>query len=315
LFTETGDEDVIVSTGFIPSITSPQVRRTLKIKSKPNTDPAYFEWAIYARDYMDFLTGYLIDSYDSEAGPYPGAGNGNSYANVGAGGDGTFNSGIELYGSMQLGGLLLDNAPDIYGDNEEGNPNQLILNDPPTPPPAFPDEELAAAQAAANNDLILINGLPFDGGTTLITDSNSDIIIPPGDYYFEYVDLASNQAIEIQPPGEVRFFLQASSPDSDALMLNSNLTWNVEAGIPTALCFFVEQGRIAIASNITIHGRIFAPNSHIFIDSNVEYYGAIVGNTFDMQSNENFHYDEALGIPSQYTGNVLVTSWVEATPQ
>ena len=310
-----GGDKVIESTGYIPSVNSPDFRRTVRITIDGNTGPPYFEWAIYSEDYLGLGGDYLIDSYDSGAGPYPGPAAANSYANIGAGGNGNFGGNINLNGSMQLGGTLESNSPNVLGDDSEGNANQLITGDPPTPPPTFPDAELAAVQASNDNAQITINGSPFGGGTSMVLVEAATIVIPPGDYFFTNIQLGSDTVVRVEPPGEVRMYMESSSPAGYALELGSYLNWNVNTALPTNFQFFIKQGLVEIQSNTTFYAGMYAPNSEVTIQSDTNYYGAVVGGTVELQSNENFHYDEALGSPSGFSGNVLVTSWVEVTPQ
>jgi hypothetical protein len=301
----------IESTGYVPSANNTVVERSVRVTASRDIRPPLFDWAIHSRDYLKLGSDYFMDSYDSELGPYPGIANGNANCNVAGAGNGEFSGNIQLHGSMQLGGSSTSNDPNIHGDDSEGNPNELIENVAPTSPPAFPDADLAAAQAAPANSQMTIDGTPYAGGTSLTVGSNATIVMPPGDYYFTRFELGSNCTVQVAPAGEVNVFIRASSSGSDAIKIGSNLTLNANTADPGNFTFLVKQGKVEIQSDGLMYCGLFAPDSPVLFQSNHHFYGAVVANGFEMQSNENFHYDEALGRPRIRPGGVLVTGWSE----
>jgi hypothetical protein len=48
-------------------------------------------------------------------------------------------------------------------------------------------------------------------------------------------------------------------------------------------------------SNTVYFGTIYAPNAHVLLNSNVQLFGAAIGNTIRLDSNACVHYDEKLG--------------------
>jgi hypothetical protein len=306
------------STGYIPTVGASLVSRRVRIGGQTNLGPSFFDWAIYSYEDLKFSSDYFIDSYNSEDGPYPGKGNANSNANLGALGDGELGGNIQVYGSIELGGSITSNTPTVNGDNAEGNPNELIVGSDPTNPPSFPDSEMAAAQASNDNSSITIiddsgDSDSFSGGTVLYIESNSTAIFPPGDYYFTEVEIGSNVEIRVDPEGEVRFYYENN--DGDYFKIGSDLQLNVNTADPKNFLIFTDTpGKLEIASYATIYAALFAPYSYLIVQSDYEWYGAVVGGFVEMQSSEDFHYDESLGNPTGSSGGVLVTSWVEVSP-
>lgn len=305
---------IIESTGYVPSRSDPKAKRTVRVNTEGNEAPSIFEWAFFSYDYLKLGTDYIIDSYNSANGPYPGAGNANSYGNVGAMGDADFGNNIDIYGSMEIGGDPPGNDPNILGNDTEGNPNEMILNSSPTPPPPFPDDELAQVQASNDNGLITIDGNPFGGGTVLNTGSDAVIVMPPGNYYFTEIELGSFVDILVQPTGQVRIFINASSSGDFAINMGSDCNFNANTATPSNLRFFVKQGKVEIQSDALVYACFFAPSSESVVQSNTTLYGAFVGGSVEVQSTCLLHYDESLGNPSGSAGGAIVKSWTEVSP-
>jgi hypothetical protein len=307
------------STGYIPSVNDAVAVRRVRLRGASNLLPSYFDWAVFSYEDLKFGSDYLIDSYNSQSGAYPGAGNANSNANLGALRNGELGGQIHVHGSMQLGGRITSNSPTIHGDNDEGNANTLIQRSTPTSPPAFPDDELDAVKANNNNSAITIiddsnRTSSFSGGTVLEADSDYTVIFPPGDYFFTMIDLGSDVDIIVQPEGKVRVFIEAPNSGDDAIKIQSYLNLNTNTANPSNFTFFVKQGKIEIQSNATVYAGLFAPSSHTIIQSDLQWYGAIVAGFVEMGSNNAVHYDESLGNPSGSGGGVLVSAWIEVTP-
>lgn len=323
---------VIESTGYIPSASNPSVSRTVRVNAQVNLGPAYFDWAIFSYEYLHFGTSYFINSFNSTEAHHPSEvdlpshgqigqhGFVNTYANIGTLGSVNMGGNVHIYGSMEAAGAAPTTMPTLHGDDAEDNANEFIANSSPTSPPPYPDDELTAAQGSNNNANIRIfktqNGqeMAWNGGTDLTVASNRTIVMPPGVYYFTSIDLASNVEIVVSPPGAVKVFVRAPSAAASAIDIDSNSWVNANTALARNFTFFVKQGTVEIASNAVIFAGLFAPDSDVVLQSNFDYYGAIVAGSFSMATSQNFHYDEALGDPAGAAGGVLVLSWVEVTP-
>ena len=304
-----GGAPVIESTGYVPSINNPKVIRTLRVNAEVDTEPSFFKWGIYAYEELKVSSNFYMDSYRSSEGIYPGEFNANQNGNVGgaASVDAYWGSVTDILGSVQVGGTIdAGNNFDVTGD--------IIENDAGTPPPIFPDAALDAAKDSNDNDQITINGNPFGGGTVLDVNSNKTIVFPPGVYYFKEIKLASNIKIRVEPAGEVEVYVKAPSGDK-AIEIQSNTHINQNTKIPGNFKFFVKRGDVIYQSNETSYATVFAPNSLVSMQSNLEWYGAFVGDLVEIQSNQSIHYDEDLANPAGATGGAIIKSWMEISPQ
>jgi hypothetical protein len=60
-----------------------------------------------------------------------------------------------------------------------------------------------------------------------------------------------------------------------------------------------------MGSNTNIAGTVSAPDADFNLDSNVDIYGAVIGDQFDVDSNAHVHYDENLANSGSGTGTRL----------
>lgn len=313
----TADNPLIVSTGN--TVLFPTIQRSVRIKVRQELKPSFFDWGLYAYRFLDIQSNYQMDSYNSSYGTYESQGTFpvNDEGNIGGYNvtDAKFGSDGDVYGSLQVNGPVSNSDTTFHGD--------VINNSAGTPPPSFPDSELNAAKASNNNANIKF----YKTGTTQLASnpwknsaktqadigSDVDIVIPPGEYYFDYMFIGSKCRMIVSPPGEVNIWMSASSSGNDVLKVGSYCQFNVNTKVPANLNFKIKQGKITFGSNNIFYGTLYAPNSYMDYGSDNHTYGAFVARELIIQSNNYFHYDEALRAPKG-GGGVLMSYWSEGLP-
>jgi len=229
------------------------------------------------------------------------------------------NSNAEVYGQVNTGGgtvTTLSNAR-IYGATTPARTNvdasrvnnQFEFTFPPITVPSPPT--------------INTIGGSITGNSTLPNPAIHSPNPADGKYYFSFgigtnIDLASNKTLRITDSVVLLFNNHAGVPtihtDSNAniavtpgksvevytqgdITMDSNNSINIGNEARHFLIYGTSTTtqRITLSSNVVIYGCIYAPNAAFQIDSNCRLYGAIIADTIQMDSNAEFHYDEALG--------------------
>ena len=131
-------------------------------------------------------------------------------------------------------------------------------------------------------------GLTSSG--TLFVNSNQTVTLTAGDYLYDDIHLASNATLKAE--GQVRIWFTGK------LEIGSNASAVAVSGDPSDLWFFGGCGWQAVrigGSSVSLVGTIHAPDLSVFLQSNSNVFGAVVGATIEVYQNANVHYDEDLG--------------------
>jgi hypothetical protein len=136
--------------------------------------------------------------------------------------------------------------------------------------------------------------------------SGGDVIL----YVTEDIDMGQDCEIVIAPGSSLTLYL-----DGD-LSANNNSGFNNQTQIPGNFKLYgtgSEEQSFDIRANGEAYGSIYAPNADVTIMAGGDFYGAVVGNSFEMKSSGNFHYDEALSevSPDDFGVKFVVETWSE----
>jgi hypothetical protein len=126
----------------------------------------------------------------------------------------------------------------------------------------------------------------------------------------EDIDMGQDCEIVIVPGSSLTIYL-----DGD-LSANNNSGFNNQTQIPGNFRLYgtgSEEQSFDIRAKSDVFGAIYAPNADITIMANGDVYGAVVAKSFEMKSNGNFYYDEALSEvgPDDFGVKFVVQSWSE----
>jgi Tfp pilus assembly protein PilX len=247
-------------------------------------------------------TNPFTDAYNSKAGPYGGGNLSDTGGAIGA------NGGVSLSGHASVGGNIgVQSLPGVgpqipcaggdytttganaglFNPNGAGpNPNQIQqLLQPvvfPTPPDPTPLPTAASPQPAN----------PAVPGTYGDISINGVLTLAPGVYNIHSLTIGGGSgALTVSPPGAVVLNFPASSATPITLsgqgILNSTL-------IPNDLQVnYGGVGTISITGKGASYAIVDAPNAHIAVAGNGDFYGRLVGNSIDYGGNGKFHFDTA----------------------
>lgn len=251
-----------------------------------------FEYAAYGRDDFKMMGGGLIDSWDSDLGAYasqaingPDVG-GNMYAgeNARIGCNGI----IKLAGSAQVHGDAVigpagtfDLGGGLYGDTTRLS-SPIVLD-------SIPASEMAGAQATndAATNMRLTGGAVYDPVTNALTSSNADdsMIFSSGTYYFSSALIKGTLVIE--PGAQVFIYTDGVWDGSGGSIVNPD-------GVPSNLHIYSTGSVFNITGGSAVCAAVYAPEAVMTVSGGSEFYGSLIGKTYDNGGGTNLHFDEAL---------------------
>jgi hypothetical protein len=222
----------------------------------------------------------VTDSYLSSDGPY-GGNNVRPHGDVCSCQDLRFNGGIEIHGDAMYGSG--------WTFNPNGNSNEVwgIIDDYECNMPTITTDFVAPA-TNNDNDLIPLtsNGTsPWNKPGQLQLNSDDVLVLPPGDYYFEQVDVMGQAEIVITGP--TNFYLVG-----DAHFRGQGIT-NVTQD-PHNLTIYSDGHDLIMNGGSGFYGAILAPDSDITLSGDADFYGTILGNGLDLMGSVLIHVDETL---------------------
>ena len=287
------DHYLITSTGFIPAVASYEVKKIVKVKVFPH---ALFNNGIFGYDTVTLSGNTLVDSFDSDNGPYSSATAG-SNADVGTNGALT----------------LLENAV-VNGDAFIGPSGSVTGNT---------SARLSGETFYAGDDVELGELPPIDNfiilpslGNYVLGGNKSEIILP-GDYRYESMTVDGKAILTISSNTRIYVHNDFTIAGQATVITNDDVEFYI-AGDGD----FAGQGIVntsALSSNLQIfgvgdgtsmsftglsdfYGTFFAPKSSVYMAGSANYYGAVVGKSVELAGNIKFHYDEDLAHSGPFLG-------------
>ena len=272
-----------------------------------------------------------MDGYDSSAGPYGvSSGDGNLIVR----GDLTVDGNNDIQGDVVVGGGVdfehqdADVTGDLtYGDDidpaDSRSPSDHVggtISDGAevrtrTSVGGLINEKEAAYRQSNDN-----NGAPIDSGDEL-TGCASTCELDPGRYYLTQISLSSSDTLKLDASnGDIEIYvengvditgsatIELTSGDGTVRIYNDgnyDMNENSEVVVPgdrsPRYWVYMQPGKqVDFSENAVFRGVIYGPNDgendavDVQMQSNVEVYGGIVGNTDELDNNAAIHYDEAL---------------------
>jgi hypothetical protein len=259
-------------------------------------------YAAFGDDGVLLNSNVVIDSFDSNEGPYPGVQPAGYLGNVGSNQDIELDANVEIYGDAVPGpsGVLIDSDPQTYVSGATSSAEAEVVLEPievpvikASPPLSFSGKKTLGPGSAHYKGITVKAGgnLKLVGPAVIVIDkfdllSNSNLLIdatggPVEIYATGDFELHSNSSVTTlsQQAKDVSFYLTA---DTDAK--------------PAPV--------VSLKSNTEFIGTIYAPNADLTLDSNFEVFGAVMAESLTLASNATLHFDEDLmyldGVESDY---------------
>lgn len=310
------DNPFIEATGKVPYIDDLTVVKKIRVVLE-KTKPSLFDFGLFGNEGVHLNSNALIDSYDSGDGLYGGS-------NVKSQGDAGTNA-------IQYGCISLDSNAEIYGDAHSGPesiPEDVIITEsnshiygnklalsglreiPSIPPPEGLPDRGDYFLGIGGQDTISESGEYF----SFMLDSNAKVTITADVTLYvtgEY-SMGSNSKLEIADGVSLAIYLGGS------FLQASNTQFDNISKDPSKLTLFGTDsfdGQMEWYSDQGFWGAIYVPRADVRCPSNTDFYGSLIANSIDINSNGKIHYDESLAGHGSSSSSCLVKSWREKREQ
>ncbi len=310
-----GETSIVEATGKISYTDLSEISKTIQV-ILTRGDPPLLSAALFANEKIHFKKNTLFDSYDSRDGEYGGS-NINQLGNIGTNSTEDncvdIDGNTDVYGNIASGpGSDLEDTMDIdIGSNVYGDLYALSeLKELPSlsPPEGLPVIDDVYKVPSNTSETLSVSGIYTD----YHLEANSTVTVS-GDvvlYILHDFRLHTNTVVDIPEGSSLTVYIDHKL-DPDANSKLNNISKN-----PINLRIIGTElytGNTNFDSNVEFHGVLYAPNSKVVFKTNSDFYGAIVSREFELDSNAEFHYDEALSL-LDIEGNerkYTVKSWQE----
>lgn len=254
------------------------------------------------------------DSYDSETGTYAAQAvnldpdSGETYAGVN--GDIGSNTDITVTGSVVVFG---DVTPGMNGSVTISGGSAIVFGstaprtEPATfdpyvyNPPATPSDPSPPVPSTLPDGTYHFADLSISGGGVLTLDGDVEI----------YIDgsIGVNGTIDILPGSNVTIH----HGSGNITFAGSGIV-NGSQDPSTLSIYSASTGTVKITGSSDFYGTIYAPEATVTPSGTAETYGAIIGDTIQINGTPRFHYDETLGRKQYGPLTYEQKSWREFTP-
>lgn len=297
---------VIESTGRVSYIDNLTIEKKVKVVLEKN-GLSFFDFGIFGNEGVHLNSNSIIDSYDSKDGLYGGS-NVKSQGAVGT-------------NAIHYGCISLDSNAEIHGDalsGPESVPEDVIITEsnshiygdklalsglkemPSIPPPeGLPnrgDYFLASGEQGTINESGEYSSFNLDNNAKVTIVANVTLYITGG------FSMNSNTKLEIADGCSATIYLGGS------FVQESNSQFDNISKDPSTLTIFGTDsfnGQMEWYSEPDFWGAIYVPRANVVCPSNTNFYGSMVANYIEINSNGKIHYDETLEV------SYLVKSWQE----
>jgi hypothetical protein len=315
---------VLWSTGFVSApLQSGYISRAVEVRTKL---PGRFPFAIVAKDAITMSGGSIVDSFNSNDGPYdPSRAKANARVGTNSRTPGKFKVGTaKIFGwaGTGPGGDVTIGSSGAVGDAD-------FVNNPANGGTI----ESGHSTDDMNFNITAVQQ-PFTSGQPplpgLVNGTNYLYALGSGDYYNTGSMTISSDALPMIVTGHARLYVAGNFTIS-----GSGFAWLAPGA---TLELYGGGGRITIsgggianssgvAADLSIYGMpsvtrvdytgsaafigtIYAPSAALTLSGSADASGAAVANSITMSGGMNFHYDEALGGGSGVL-KYVITSWKE----
>jgi hypothetical protein len=289
------DTVLIVSTGFLDGTEATVEFTTVPVYIYP------FRYAMFADAGIRLDRETCTDSFNSDSGSYD-ATHLDSLGDVGTNGTVESARQVDFGGSISTAtpdGITLGEANTVTGDTTTTADSVDLA--------IIPDSEFEWAKSISSAPLGLSgSGYSYNNGNrTLSMGSSSELILTSGVYYFSDILMGQDSKITLAPDAQVTIYVMGD------VVFNQNSTVN-DGGAPSALQVYSAGGTLQFNQGNTFYGSFYGPNAHIQYDQTTEVFGALVGNTIQLDRGACFHYDRNLAnIRHGTTGEMMAVAWGE----
>ncbi|HZI55260.1 MAG TPA: PilX N-terminal domain-containing pilus assembly protein [Verrucomicrobiae bacterium] len=259
------------------------------------------------------------DSFDGSKGPYGSSNSGNTGGDIGSNGNVSLGGNASIGGSVGVlpvgGSVAAGPCPGsnytISGGNAGlvSNPNNVVT--PLTSPVVFPVPPAPVPPPPTNN-------VNYTSTTNLVPGSYGNItlsgkaalVLAPGVYNVNSLNLAGQSSIEITPVGQVVLNIAGNGVAGNVLDLSGNSVNNQTLNANQFQINYGGTGAINVTGNAsTSYFILNAPKAPVTIAGNGDIFGAVLGATIQDVGNGGFHYDKSANLAPASSGALQLISF------
>ncbi len=134
---------------------------------------------------------------------------------------------------------------------------------------------------------MIINLINNNGNKTLTIGTSGNVVLSSGVYYFSSITAGQLSNISINPGDNVTIYVAGD------IIMNQGSTFN-QGGKPSDCIIYSKGSNLQFNQDNIFVGSFYGPNAHIQYDQTTQAYGALVGNTIQLDQGACFHYDRFL---------------------
>lgn len=255
------------------------------------SDASIFDFAVFADESLRINGTPLIDSYNSDEGPYdPETANDNG--DIGTNSEGA--SSVDIIGNAEVNGDV-NIGPE--GNTELGETDSVV--------------DLTGDVTISGSISQLDEEKNFSPNTTSLEDlgkfkvtGSTVYALAGGTYHFSEFTIGGTGSVVADGP-IVIYVTGKVSLGGGGLVTSDNIPANF-------LIYVTDDSTVSVSGSADVYAGIYAPDSAISLNGSADFFGAIVGNTFTHSGTVDMHFDEALADVGTTAGNDLtVLSWQE----
>lgn len=331
-----GGSPVIISEGLVTHLDMPTVSKQIKVTLEASSGGLK---GLTIKNNVIFNNRPMIDSYDSQLGPYQGDPSKSGYNRNDQGSIIAIDGGIQLndaqvYGTVGVGsssisavqapmnGGYLRNSSSAYGVSFDTSliTTGVTMDWPSTPvPPAITTTSGSYLSVTANTTTTLGNSAASspqyyyyrDNGGTLSLNGTTvlDVVGP--------VVLILERGLQMNNSGEIRIAANASASLKIYASENINISGKGINNLSTSADKLTIYGcggggqNISLGSNTTTTGVFYAPTWNINFNGGASWCGAVLAQYANFSNNNGLHYDERLKFGGTSGGKLTIKEWIE----
>jgi len=220
-----------------------------------------------------------VDSFDSGIGPYDPTSNSGLHGNLGANGDVDISYNSTIGGNIQAGDGIFNSAGVTVTGTQSSelspNPTDPGVPFPTVTPGVTPTGTLtvpAGGTVTLSAGTYYYRNISMGDGATLATSGGTVTIYvtgPPITSTNKLADLGRNATMGANPGTQLNIITKSDGSSADFLT-------------------FVAQ------DNFRLYGSLYGKNTDVYLGSNSQVYGSVIGRTIRVRSGSQIHFDQAM---------------------
>jgi len=270
------DSLILHATGFADGSES---RIDVLLRRKKST----FQDGIFGDSAVDIGGNALINAYNSDSGSYTDS-TGGMGGGVGSNGKITIKGTSDIYGNVYTPDTVrTTGAVNVYGTTSSSAPPTTLE------PISQADMDYARLNSNAPAGLTMTGGASYDPTTQSLTagGNGATVTFTSGIYYFSDIKFTSQAQIVIDSGAKVIIFMTGELDAAGGTIANtSQKAENFQ--------IYSTGPSISLTGSEDLYATIYAPNAHIKLAGDGNFYGSLIGKSIAMPGGAQVHYDRSL---------------------